>query len=161
MTYRLLSQFLAPFLDGNCVAPHVVGMLLAVEAHVISARSVLFLLPRIGTAEVIGILGSPLLIGFLLLLAPTFGPTTRLLPSVEPRVRVIPMTTERTPPSREHTFLLQPTSSGETNLTSRQILRKVMWSDSGKDTRFSQIQRRIFTFLMSHHLSINVMRNIY
>src|SRR5437899_5955078 len=92
-------------------------MLLAVEAHVISARSVLFLLPRIGTAEVIGILGSPLLIGFLLLLAPTFGPTTRLLPSLEPRVRVIPMTTERTPPSREHTFLLQPTSSGETNLT--------------------------------------------
>src|SRR5205809_4211526 len=46
-----------------------------------------------------------------------FGPTTRLLPSLEPRVRVIPMTTERTPPSREHTFLLQPTSSGETNLT--------------------------------------------
>src|SRR5437016_14007507 len=107
-------------------------MLLAVEAHVISARSVLFLLPRIGTAEVIGILGSPLLIGFLLLLAPTFGPTTRLLPSVQPRVRVIPMTTERTPPAREHTFLLQPTSSGETNLTSRQLLRKVLWSDSGE-----------------------------
>src|SRR6266576_3555810 len=97
-------------------------MLLAVEAHVVSARSVLFPLPRIGTAEVIWILGSPLLIGFLLLLAATFGPTTRLLPSLEPRVRVIPMTTERTPPSREHTFLLQPTSSGETNLTSRQML---------------------------------------
>ena len=59
-TYGRLSQFLAPFADVSRVAPHVVGMLLAVAALVFNARSVLFLLLlRIGTAEVVWILGPP------------------------------------------------------------------------------------------------------
>ena len=104
VTYRCGLQLLTPSSDESGVAPHVIGMLLTVEAHVVSARSVLFLLMRIGIAEVIRVLSSPLLIRFLLLLTTTLGPTTGLLPLLEPRVRVIPATTERTPPPREHTF---------------------------------------------------------
>jgi hypothetical protein len=62
VTYRRGLQLLAPFSDESGVAPHVIGMLLTVEAHVISSRTVLFLLMRIGIAEVIRVLGSPLLI---------------------------------------------------------------------------------------------------
>jgi hypothetical protein len=113
VTYRRGLQLLTPFSDESGVTPHVIGMLLTIEAHVVSARSVLFLLMRIGIAEVIRVLSSPLLIRFLLLPTTTLGPTTGLLPLLEPRVRVIPATTERTPPPREHTFLLQRTSSGQ------------------------------------------------
>jgi len=127
VTYRRLSQLLAPFSDERRVSPHVVGMLLAVVAHVVSARSVLFLLMRINVAEVIRVLGSPFPIGLLLLLATTFGSTTGLLPSVESRVRAIPTTTERTSPPREHTSLLRRTSSAQTDRTVEPIRRKVMW----------------------------------
>src|SRR6516162_4289154 len=59
-TYWRLSQFLAPFADVSRVAPYVVGMLLTVAALVVGARSVLFLLLlRIGTAEVVWVLGPP------------------------------------------------------------------------------------------------------
>jgi hypothetical protein len=89
---------LATFADEGRIAPHVVGMLLAVAALVVSARSVLFLLKRgIGTAKVIRVVGSPLLIGFLLLLAATVRLTTGLLPPLKPRMRMKPTTTERTP----------------------------------------------------------------
>lgn len=62
VTYRRLSQLLAPLLDESRVAPYVVGVLLTVVAHIVSARSVLFLLMRVHAAEVIRVLGSPLLI---------------------------------------------------------------------------------------------------
>src|SRR5438876_10071046 len=57
----------------DCVAPHAVGMPLAVEAHVISARYELFFLSRIDTQVVIRILGSAWRVGLVLLLAPTVG----------------------------------------------------------------------------------------
>jgi hypothetical protein len=50
---------------------------------------------------------SPLLVGFPLLLLATLRPTTRLLPFFETGMGMKPTTTERTPPSRKHTFLLQ------------------------------------------------------
>ena len=127
-------------------------MLLAVEAHVVSASSVLFLLLRIiGTAEVIGVLGSPLLVAFLLLLAATFGLATGLLPLAEPRVRVIPTMTERTPPSRGHTLLLQPSIFRRNRTNGQVILRKVMWSDSEQNRQIIGDPTAAFTFLMSHH----------
>jgi hypothetical protein len=89
-------------------------MLLAVAALVVGARSVLFLLKRrISTAKVIRVLGSPMLIEFLLLLAATFGPATGLLPLFEPRMGMKPTTTERTPLPQKHTLLLQGRSGGE------------------------------------------------
>jgi len=94
-TYRGRSQPLAPFADESRVALHVVGMLLTVAAPVVEARS----------AEIIRVLGAPLLIGFALLLLATIRPTTGLLPLFEPRVGTKPATTERTSP-REHVFLL-------------------------------------------------------
>ena len=127
VTYRRLSQLLAPFSNESRVAPHVVGMLLPVVAHIVSARSVLFLLMRIDAAEVIWVLGSPLSIGFLLLLATTFDSATGLLPSLESRVRVVPTTTERTSPPREHRSLLWRTSSAQIDRTGEPIRRKVMW----------------------------------
>jgi hypothetical protein len=82
-------------------------MLAAIEAHVISARSVFCFLPQISTSGVIQVLDSPLLVGFPLLLLATLRPTTRLLPFFETGMGMKPTTTERTPPSRKHTFLLQ------------------------------------------------------
>jgi hypothetical protein len=99
-------------------------MLLTIETHVVSAGSVFFFLVRIGVAEIIWVLGAPLPIGSLLLLMTTFRLPTGSLPLLEPWVRVIPPTTERTPPPREHTFLLQQTSSGKTDWTGRPILQK-------------------------------------
>jgi len=115
-TYRRRrSQPLAPSSDGSRVAPHVIGMLLTVTPSVVGARSVLFLLQRINTAKVIRVLSPPVLIRFPLLLAATVGPTTGPLPLFEPRMGMKPTTTERTSPPREHTFLLQRRSCGETN----------------------------------------------
>jgi hypothetical protein len=105
-TYRGRSQPLAPFADESRVALHVVGMLLTVAAPVVEARSVDFFLMLISSAEIIRVLGAPLLIGFALLLLATIRPTTGLLPSFEPRVGTKPATTERTSPPREHVFLL-------------------------------------------------------
>ena len=110
VTYRRRSQPLTPFADESGVALHVVGMLLTVAAHVFGARSVNFLLVRISTAEVIRVLGSPLLIELALLLLAAFRLTAGLLPLFEPRVGMKPTTTERTSPPREHTFLLWRTS---------------------------------------------------
>jgi len=104
-TYRGRSQPLAPFADESRVALHVVGMLLTVAAPVVEARSVDFFLMLISSAEIIRVLGAPLLIGFALLLLATIRPTTGLLPLFEPRVGTKPATTERTSP-REHVFLL-------------------------------------------------------
>src|SRR6516162_4628419 len=109
VTYRLLSQLLAPFSDQSRVAPHVVGMLLAVVAHVFGARSVLCLLLRIHTAEIIRVLGPPLLIGLPLPLAATLRPTTGHLSLFEPWMGMKPTTTERASAPREHAFLLQRT----------------------------------------------------
>src|SRR5207249_1906791 len=106
-TYRRRSQPLAPFSDGNRVAPHVVGMLLTVAPPVVGARPVLFLLQRINPAKVIRVLSPPFLIGFPLLLVATVRPTTGLLSLFEPRMGMKPTTAERTSPPREHTFLLQ------------------------------------------------------
>jgi len=110
VTYRLQSGLLAPFSDRSRVAPHVVGMLLAVVAHVFGPRSVLCLLLRISTAEIVGVLGSPLQIGLPLLLAATLWPATGHLPLLEPRMGMKPTTTERASPSREHAVLLQRTA---------------------------------------------------
>ncbi|PYU38417.1 MAG: hypothetical protein DMG54_30150 [Acidobacteria bacterium] len=110
VTYRRRSQPLAPFSDESRVALHVVGMLLPVAALVVGARSVLFPLQRIRIPKVIRVLGPPLLIGLPLLLVATVGPTTGLLPLFEPRMGIKPTTTERTPPPRGHTFLLQRTA---------------------------------------------------
>src|SRR5215831_12274057 len=49
-----------------------------------------------------------------LLLPAAFSSTTGLLPLLEPRMRTKPATTERAPPPREHTFLLQRRACGET-----------------------------------------------
>src|SRR2546430_16361285 len=102
-----LPQPLAPFSDGNRVAPHVVGMLLTVAPPVVGARPVLFLLQRINPAKVIRVLSPPFLIGFPLLLVATVRPTTGHLSLFEPRMGMKPTTAERTSPPREHTFLLQ------------------------------------------------------
>jgi hypothetical protein len=99
-----LSQLLAPFSNESRIAPHVVGMLLAIATLVVGARSVLCLLPRINPAEVVCVLSPPLLIEPPLLFLTTLGPTTGLLPLLEPRMGTKPTTTERTPPPREHTF---------------------------------------------------------
>jgi hypothetical protein len=79
-------------------------MLLTVATLVLGARSVDFLLMRVGITKVIRVIGSPLLIGPLLLLAATVRSTTGLLPLLEPRMGMKPATTERTPSPREHTF---------------------------------------------------------
>jgi hypothetical protein len=79
-------------------------MLLTVATLVLGARSVDFLLLRVGIPKVIRVIGSPLLIGPLLLLAATVRSTTGLLPLLEPRMGMKPATTERTPSPREHTF---------------------------------------------------------
>jgi hypothetical protein len=79
-------------------------MLLTVATLVLGARSVDFLLMRVGIPKVIRVIGSPLLIGPLLLLAATVRSTTGLLPLLEPRMGMKPATTERTPSPREHTF---------------------------------------------------------
>ncbi len=71
-------------------------MLLTVATLVIGARSVDFLLMRVGIPKVIRVIGSPLLIGPLLLLAATVRSTTGLLPLLEPRMGMKPATTERT-----------------------------------------------------------------
>ena len=113
-TYRRLSQLLAPFSNESRIAPHVVGMLLAIVKLVLGARSVLCLLPRISAAEVIRVLSPPLLIEPPLLFLTALGPATGLLPLLEPRMGMKPTTTERTPPPREHTFLLQRRACGET-----------------------------------------------
>ena len=103
-TYRRRSQPLAPFLNQGRVALHVVRMLLTIAALVLGARSVRFLLERIGTMKVIRVRGPPLVIRLSLLLAATIRSTTGLLPLLEPRMGMKPTTTERTPPPREHTF---------------------------------------------------------
>ena len=105
-TYRRRSQPLAPFSDESRVALDVVGMLLTVTTLVIGARSILFLLKRISIPKVIRMLGPPLLIGLSLLLAATVRSTTGLLPLLEPRMGMKPMTTERTSAPREHIFPL-------------------------------------------------------
>src|SRR2546430_17317768 len=81
-------------------------MLLAIEAHVVSARSVFCFLPHIGTSEVIQVLGPPLLVGFPILLLATVRSATGLLPLFEPRMGMKQTTTERTPPPWKHTFIL-------------------------------------------------------
>jgi hypothetical protein len=103
-TYRRRSQPLAIFLDESRVAPHVVGMLLAVAALVVETRSVDFLLVLIGAAKVIRVLAPPLPTRLLLLLAATVRLTTGLLPLLEPRMGIKPTTTKRTPPPREHSL---------------------------------------------------------
>jgi len=70
------------------------------------------------------VLGPPLLIGLPLLLVATVGPTTGLLPLFEPRMGIKPTTTERTPPPRGHTFLLQRTAWGERNRRGAEEKRK-------------------------------------
>src|SRR5215831_7829330 len=107
LSVRRRSHPLAPFSDETRVALHVIGMLLAVAALVVGTRSVNFLLKRISTTKVIRVLAPPWLIGLLLLLAATVRTTTGLLPLLEARMRIKPTTTERTPPPREHTFLLR------------------------------------------------------
>jgi len=103
-TYRRRSQPLAPFSNEGRVALHVVRMLLTIVALVVRARSVRFLLERIGTMKVIRVLDPPLVIRLSLLLAATVHSTTGFLPLLEPRMGMKPTTTERTPPLREHTF---------------------------------------------------------
>lgn len=106
-TYRCLSQLLTPFSNASRVAPHVVGMVLAIATLVVGARSVLCLLPRISAAEVVRVFSPPLLIEPPLLFLTTLGPTTGLLPLLEPRMGMKPTSTKRTSPPREHTFLLR------------------------------------------------------
>jgi hypothetical protein len=89
-------------------------MLLAVATLFLGTRSVLFSLKCIGTAKVIGVLVPPFLIEPALLLPAAFGSTTGLLPLLEPGMGMKPTTTERAPPSWEHTFFLQRTACGET-----------------------------------------------
>ena len=113
VTYRCLSQLLAPFSDESGVAPHVVRMQLAIEAHVVSARSVLCFLQRIGTTEVIRVLGPPLLIEPVLLFLATLGRATSLLALFESRMWMKPAPTVRTPSPREHGFPLQATSQAK------------------------------------------------
>jgi uncharacterized membrane protein YoaK (UPF0700 family) len=91
--------------NEGCVAVYVIGMLLAVAALVIGAGSLDFLLQRICTAEVIRMSSPPLLISLVLLLAAAVRTATGFLPLLEPRMRMKPTTTERTPPLWEHVFL--------------------------------------------------------
>jgi hypothetical protein len=110
VTYRRLSLSLAAFSDQSRVAPHVVGMLLAIVAHVFGARSVLFLLLRINLAKVIWVLRAPSLIGLPPLLLAAVRPTTGHLPFFDAWMGMKPTTTERTPRPRQHRFLLQAKS---------------------------------------------------
>jgi hypothetical protein len=103
-TYRRRSQLLAPFSDESRVAPHVVGMLLTVTALVVCSCPVLFLLQRIKTMEIIGVLGPPLLIGSLLLLAATVRSATGFLPLLESWIGVKPTATKTAPPPPDHTL---------------------------------------------------------
>src|SRR6266403_2130594 len=89
-TYRCRSQLLTAFSNEGRVAPHVVGMLLTITTLVAGARSVLFLLKRISIPKVFRVLGPPLLIG--------------LLPLLAARMGMKPTTTKRTPPPRKHIF---------------------------------------------------------
>src|SRR5690348_8432199 len=89
-------------------------MLFAVATLFLGTRSVLFFLKCISAAKVIGVLVPPFLIEPALLLPTAFGSTTGLLPLLEPRMGMKPATTERAPPPREHTFLLQRRACGET-----------------------------------------------
>jgi len=88
-------------------------MQLAIEAHVVSARSVLCFLQRIGTTEVIRVLGPPLLIEPVLLFLATLGRATSLLALFESRMWMKPAPTVRTPSPREHGFPLQATSQAK------------------------------------------------
>jgi len=97
---------LTPFSNESRVAPHVVGMVLAIATLVVGARSVLCLLPRISAAGVVRVFSPPLLIEPPLLFLTTLGPTTGLLPLLEPRMGMKPTSTKRTSPPREHTLLL-------------------------------------------------------
>jgi len=81
-------------------------MVLAIATLVVGARSVLCLLPRISAAEVVRVFSPPLLIKPPLLFLTTLGPTTGLLPLLEPRMGMKPTSTKRTSSPREHTFLL-------------------------------------------------------
>jgi len=110
-----LSQLLTPFSNESRIAPHVVGMLLAIATLVVGARSVLCLLPRISAAEVIRVVSPPLLIEPPLLFLTALGPATGLLPLLEPRMGMKPTTTERTPPPREHIFPSSKPGGRETN----------------------------------------------
>src|SRR3982074_2292671 len=112
--YRGLSPLLAPISHEGRVASHVVGVLLAVAALFLGTRSVLFFLHGIGAAKVIRVLAPPFHIGLPLLLLAALRSATGLLPLLEPRMGMKPTTTERTPPSREHAFLLLRTAYGET-----------------------------------------------
>src|SRR6516162_3594469 len=123
-TYRRLSQLPAPFSNESRIAPHVVGMLLAIATLVVGARSVLCLLPRISAAEVIRVLSPPLLIEPLLLFLTALAPATGLLPLLEPRMGMKPTTTERTPPPREHIFPSSKPVGKETNRGSQEKERK-------------------------------------
>ena len=114
-TYRRLSQLLAPSSNESRIAPHVVGMLLAIATLVVGARSVLCLLPRISAAEVIRVLSPPLLIEPPLLFLTALGPATGLLPLLEPRMGMKPTTTERTSPPRKHIFPSSKPVGKETN----------------------------------------------
>ena len=58
-TYRLRSPLVAPVPDKDLVAPHIVRMLLAVMALVVSSRSVDPLLEWISALKVIGVMGAP------------------------------------------------------------------------------------------------------
>ena len=89
-------------------------MLLAVATLSLGTRSVLFFLKCIGAAKVIGVLVPPFLIEPALLLPAAFVPTTALLSLLAPRMGTKPTTTERAPPPREHTFLLQRRACAET-----------------------------------------------
>jgi hypothetical protein len=89
-------------------------MLFAVATLFLGTRSVLFFLKCISAAKVIGVLVPPFLIEPALLLPTAFGSTTGLLPLLKPRMGMKPATTERAPPPREHTFLLQRRACGET-----------------------------------------------
>jgi hypothetical protein len=147
-TYRRLSQLLTPFSNESRVAPHVAGMVLAIATLVLGARSVLCLLPRISAAEVIRVFSPPLLIEPLLLFLTTLGPTTGLLPLLEPRMGMKPTSTKRTSPPREHTFLLpgkhleEGTEPREARERKRKSKRERLFEDDQrKKTRKSEACR--------------------
>jgi hypothetical protein len=77
--------------------------------------NLILLLLRIGAAEVVWVLGPPLLVGLPLLLLATLWQATGLLALTKPRVGVKPTPAERTPSPREHMFLLPGTPGEETN----------------------------------------------
>jgi hypothetical protein len=101
---------MTPISDEDPVAPHIVGVLLAVAALVIGTRSVDFFLKPISAAKVIRMPGPPLLIGLPLLLVATNRLAAGFLPLLEPWMGMKPTTTERTPPPLGHTLLLPRTS---------------------------------------------------